>query len=79
MAWDEWFQDVAKDAVGKYVDKETMPSQGTLNFGALGQQGYYREGQPGTYGQQSGVGGMSTGVIVAGVAALLVVVLVLKG
>jgi hypothetical protein len=83
MSWEEWLQDVGKDAIGKYVDKETTPTQAQMQLGALGQNGYYREGMPGymaTPNSVNQVAGMSsnTMMLFGGVALLAVVFMVLK-
>lgn len=83
MSWEEWVQDVGKDIVGKWSNKEfETETQQRMALGALGENGYYMEGMAGvrpTANSVTQLGAMSTGAKLAlGAAALLVVVLVLK-
>ncbi len=50
MSWEQWFQDVGKSVIDKAASaKYTQPYEiDKLRLQALGQLGYYTEGQAGT-------------------------------
>lgn len=69
MSWETWIQDVAGSVIGKAADAEfTQPFElDRLRLQALGENGYYREGQPGAMPKpQPAVSG--TVLLIGGVA-----------
>jgi hypothetical protein len=79
MEWSDWFQNVAGGVIDKAAAaKYTQPYEiDKLRLQALGQVGYYEEGQAGTAATaaQPGLFGMSQGatVLLIGGAVLLFV------
>lgn len=77
MNWETWFQDVAGSVINKAADaKFSQPYEiDRLRLQALGETGYYTEGQ--AMSKAVGVAGISPTVLLIG-GAILVAVLVLK-
>lgn len=77
MNWETWFQDVAGSVINKAADaKFSQPYEiDRLRLQALGETGYYTEGQ--AMSKDGGVAGISPTVLLIG-GAILVAVLVLK-
>lgn len=74
--WESWFQGVAGKVIGSAVDaKYSQPYElQRLRLEALGDLGYYAEGQPGTLRQPGTVGGITTGtlLLIGGIALVFV-------
>jgi hypothetical protein len=79
MSWESWFQDVAGSVIGKAADaKYTQPYEiDKLRIQALGDLGYYTEGQAGTKSAPVGVLGMSQGTVLL-IGAVVLGVLMLR-
>jgi hypothetical protein len=77
MDWSSWVQGVSKDLIGAAADaKWRQPYEiERLRLQALGENGYYEEGQPGTRTPSSGGGGINPTWLLIGGAVLLVVML----
>lgn len=76
--WEEWVQDVGGSILNKAADaKFVQPFEiSKLKLEALGEEGYYTEGQRGTSTQpKSGLGGIPPTLLLLGGAVLLVVML----
>lgn len=85
MSWSDFLQDAGKTVISKWSDKEFTQDYEIerLRLQALGQNGYYNEGQPGTgrvQAPETMLGGvtMSPGLLIGG-AVLLVAVLLVAG
>lgn len=78
-SWEEWVQDVGGSVIDKYSDAAySQPYEiQRLKIEALGDAGYYTEGQPGVKASGT-VGGISQGMLLLAGAAL-VALLLLKG
>jgi hypothetical protein len=74
-SWASWFQGVAGNVIGKAADATYVRPYDiqALRLQALGSEGYYTEGQPGTAPAAQGM--TSTTVLMLGGALLLAVVL----
>jgi hypothetical protein len=77
MDWSTWFQDVAGSVIDKAATaKYQQPYEiDRLRLQALGQNGYYTEGQPGA---RAATGGMNPGTLLLIGGGLLVAFLVMK-
>lgn len=77
MNWETWFQDVAGSVINKAADaKFSQPYEiDRMRLQALGETGYYTEGQAMAKG--GAIGGISPTVLLIG-GAVLVAVLLLK-
>lgn len=79
MSWESWFQDVAGSVINKAADaKYTQPYEiDKLRIQALGDLGYYTEGQAGATSAPTGVLGMSQGTLLL-VGGVILAVLMLR-
>lgn len=77
MDWSTWFQNVGQTVIGAAADAQyRYPYEiQKLQLQALGDSGYYTEGQ--AVRQTTGLGGISPSVLLIG-GAVLVAVLLLK-
>lgn len=75
-SWEDWIQNVGGKVIGAAADaKYQQPYEvQRLRIEALGDAGYYAEGQAGTV-RQSGAAGLSPTMLLLGGAVLLAVVL----
>jgi hypothetical protein len=76
MAWEDWIQDIAGSVIkDASAAKFTQPYEvARLQLQALGQQGVYNEGQPGTKPAQAGAG-LPTGTLILLLGGALLFVL----
>jgi hypothetical protein len=74
--WESWFQGVAGKVIGAAADaKYSQPYEiDKLRIQALGDMGYYNEGQAGTIRQAGTVAGIPTGtlLLIGGIALVFV-------
>jgi hypothetical protein len=78
-AWETWFQGVAGSVINKAADAKYTQNYEIerLRLEALGDMGYYAEGQPGTIRQTGTVAGIPTGTLLL-IGAAVVAVMLLK-
>jgi hypothetical protein len=77
--WESWIQGVAGKVIGSAADaKYSQPYEiQRLRLQALGDMGYYAEGQPGTIAKTGTVAGIPTGTLLL-IGAAVVAVMLLK-
>lgn len=75
--WADWFQGVAGGLIGKAADAQFVRPYdiASMQFQALGQGGYYREGMPGVMNRPNSNAGITPGVLLLAGAAVVVVLL----
>jgi hypothetical protein len=75
--WESWFQGVAGKAIGSAVDaKYSQPYEiDKLRIQALGDMGYYNEGQAGTIRKAGTIAGIPSGTLLLIGGAVLLFVL----
>lgn len=81
MAWEEWIQDVGKDVIGKWSEREYTQDYNlqAMRLQALGEMGLYTEGQAGTgVIQRANAGGIAPGLLIMG-GVLIVGLLIMRG
>lgn len=78
MDWQNFIQNVAGTYVNARIDaKYKQPYEvQKLKLAALGEAGYYEEGQPNTVAPKQLIPGISNGLLLLGGAAVLAVILV---
>lgn len=76
-AWESWIQGVAGNVIGKAADAKYSQNYELqrLRLQALGDMGYYAEGQPGVIRQSGTVAGIPTGTLLLIGGAVLVFML----
>jgi len=76
-SWESWFQNVASGVADKYASATwVQPFElQKMRIQALGETGYYQEGNPSGPAQNGTIAGISPGVLLLGGAALLAVLL----
>lgn len=76
-SWETWFQNVASGVADKYASATwVQPFElQKMRIQALGETGYYQEGNPSGPAQNGTIAGISPGVLLLGGAALLAVLL----
>lgn len=82
MSWQEWIQDVGKDVIGKWSEREYTQDYelNRLRLQALGEAGFYEEGQPGVArAAASAAKSLPVGWIVMGAVVLVGVVMLTQG
>lgn len=78
MDWSEWVQGVSSGLINKWGDaKYVKPYEvQQMQLAALGEGGYYREGQPGTTGAVTqGAATSTTTVLLVGAAVLVMLMM----
>lgn len=77
MEWGDWFQQQAGSVLDKYATAQfTQPYEiQRMQLQAMGQGGYYTEGQPGMLGSGTIAGMPTSTVLLLGGAALLAIML----
>lgn len=80
-SWESWIQGVAGNVIGKAADAQYSQDYELqrLRLQALGENGYYTEGQPGTLrpGMAGSVAGIPTGTLLL-IGAAVVAIMLLK-
>lgn len=78
MDWSQWVQNVAGTALDRYTATKQLEAQtDAMRLQALGESGYYLEGQRGTLVPvpRQTIGGIPTGWLLVGAAVVAVVLL----
>lgn len=77
MEWSNWFQDVAGSVINKAAEaKYSQPYEiDKLRLQALGESGYYQEGQAGTVRPAQGVGIQPSTLLLIGGAVVVFMLL----